>query len=582
MSDADRAFARAEERIAEAIAEGATKLYLSGDDFADLIKLPTRISGFTGLKILDLSGSQVAELTPLSGLTGLEAVGLDTTLVSDLTPLTGNTALNWLDLTRTQVTDLNPLAEMAGLRMLFLTNTQISDLTPLAGKVELRSLDLRNTKVSDLAPLASNAGLRFLYLRNTQVADLTPLLGLAALEKLYLDKTQVTDLAPLSGLGALTGLDLNDTSVADLTPLAKLTGLQALSLNKTKVADLRPLSGLSNLLQPGERRFLNGLWFETCPATARDQELKRLSEIEDHHDRTERTLAYLQRLPPWPEPLPWLPSEGDRNTPLSDPPEVEGLPEVRVTAEGLEVLPGIATAEDLADPIRARLYEQLEPALDTLLRQGNRYPEVADAAQAMRDLVSVPFAEADILGLHFQICALSDVRTEDASRREIERMDADCRIALNTVLRMGPPITIGHPDVALVEERNAAFINVRVSETEAESERRLATTIAQHSVPANEAARMLSAALEHSATEGKLAQPRRVFLTKVVLGVGAVALSGAGAMSAGALGHLGAESAEWALKWISANRDAISTAARGWGQEASDWVRDMLEVLLRT
>jgi internalin A len=67
------------------------------------------------------------------------------------------TALQTLDLTGTEVSDVTPLAHLTALQTLDLSNTEISDLTPLAHLTALQSLDLNYTRVSDVAPLADLA-----------------------------------------------------------------------------------------------------------------------------------------------------------------------------------------------------------------------------------------------------------------------------------------------------------------------------------------------------------------------------------------------------------------------------------------
>ncbi|ETD87512.1 hypothetical protein U716_00710 [Rhodobacter capsulatus B6] len=62
-----------------------------------------------------------------------------------------------------------------------------------------------------------------------------------------------------------------------------------------------------------------GVEFSDCEATRRDAELTRLSDIDDDTIRTRETLAYLNTLPPWPEP--YLP----KARPDGKPPEWIGL-----------------------------------------------------------------------------------------------------------------------------------------------------------------------------------------------------------------------------------------------------------------
>jgi len=53
-----------------------------------------------------------------------------------------------LDLSFTDISDLSPLAGLKGLHTLGLSRTKVSDLAPLAGLTGLQSLGLYGTKVS--------------------------------------------------------------------------------------------------------------------------------------------------------------------------------------------------------------------------------------------------------------------------------------------------------------------------------------------------------------------------------------------------------------------------------------------------
>lgn len=141
---------------------------------------------------------------------------------------------------------------------------------------------------------------------------------LTALRSLDLRQTAVADIAPLAHLTALQRLFLNQTAVADIAPLARLTALQDLSLELAPVADLRPLAGLNRLGTNGPP----GLTFWRTTATQADGELARLAGIEDTKTRARATLAYLNTLPPWPQPY------TPKSRPDGKPPEPIGRGEV--------------------------------------------------------------------------------------------------------------------------------------------------------------------------------------------------------------------------------------------------------------
>lgn len=155
--------------------------------------------------------------------------------------------LNKLDLSDTNVYDLTPLKELTGLKSLDLSGSRVSDLRPLMGLTTLQSLRLIYTRVNDLAPLRGLLALQSLDLSETSVSDLQPLRALTALRSLSLTQTKVTDLSPLKGLTVLQSLDLSGTEVKDIEPLRCLASLRRVFLANTPVTNLEPVKGLEGV-----------------------------------------------------------------------------------------------------------------------------------------------------------------------------------------------------------------------------------------------------------------------------------------------------------------------------------------------
>ena len=224
--------------------------------------------------------SGLRDLVPLAGLSGLRVLQVSATQVSDLTPLAGLLALQSLDVSNTQVRDLAPLAGLSAMQELDFRNTKVDDLAPLAGLSALLKLNIGGTRVSDLAPLAGLCALRELLSWETQITDLAPLARLAALQTLYLRGTQVRDLAPLAGLSALRELGVSDSKITDLAPLAGLLALQTLDISHTQVTDLSPLIDLIKRGRPvkwssNQWREGDGVYVEDCPLTNPPSEIAK-------------------------------------------------------------------------------------------------------------------------------------------------------------------------------------------------------------------------------------------------------------------------------------------------------------------
>ena len=131
--------------------------YLSSIGFdADGIAL---LAHCINLKVLDLSGNKILDLSPLAGLTRLEWLNLSSNRISDLKPLAGLVNLHVLNLSMNQLKDLTGLAGMIQLKEFYLQHNQIHDITPLANLIQIERLYLHNNMIVDLKPLVDNPGL---------------------------------------------------------------------------------------------------------------------------------------------------------------------------------------------------------------------------------------------------------------------------------------------------------------------------------------------------------------------------------------------------------------------------------------
>ena len=142
MTDADRAYAVAQELIAEALAEGKTALVFDHPETRSLEILPPEISELRDVTFLDLDFTNITDLGPLCGLSKLQQLTLNNTPVSDLGALSDLSGLQQLYLNDTQVSDLSGLSGLGGLKELYLENTHVRDLRPLRHLVGLLASDV--------------------------------------------------------------------------------------------------------------------------------------------------------------------------------------------------------------------------------------------------------------------------------------------------------------------------------------------------------------------------------------------------------------------------------------------------------
>lgn len=488
--------------------------------------------------------------------------------------VTGRTELDFSDVKFRALEMLPPeIAFVSDLEWLDLTQTQISSLSPISDLTELRTLILDQSRISDLQPLSALTKLRILSLDNTQVSDLSPIRHLRSLVELNANETGVSDINYLRDLKELSVLSLDNTRVSDLSPIRGLQELSWLWLNQTNISDLRPLLELPALLKPVDYPLRElGLFYDGCPAFENNPALQEIYEIDEVQERTIKTLNYLATLPPWPEPLPWDIPKNIPDTPPDAPPDDPVPILIWTDDKRLDVAPSPPGKDELEDPIRQRLYDRLPSAVEKLWRAGNRYPEIDNPVRALRDMLESRYAEADILGIHLEISALTDVRDGNDDRPEAERIDPDCLSALANVLRIAPGVTIGHPDVDLLEERNREHARARLPETVDEGERLITQGLASDERLTTERTREYARRTGSAGDTGRVAEIRHGFTKKVVIAMATVAVE----MGNAATGFVYGELTVNAAQFLILHKDAIMATAPSWGQTGYAWAEYVL------
>ena len=202
------------------------------------------------LRELDVSYSQLSDITPLANLTALKTFRLTGSQLSDITPLANLTALTWLNIGyNSQLSDITPLANLTALTYLNLEKNQISDVTPLKNLTKLTYLNIFDNQLSDISALTGLTKLMSLVLENNyQISDISALAGLTKLTQLSLHNNKISDVTPLQNLTALTRLTLHGNQIADINPLASLTSLTTvLTLHQNQISDVTALGGLTSL-----------------------------------------------------------------------------------------------------------------------------------------------------------------------------------------------------------------------------------------------------------------------------------------------------------------------------------------------
>ncbi len=208
------------------------ELDLSGNQYIQTID---PLAQLVNLKLLNLAGTNVADLTPIRNLTELVELNLEGTKIFDLTPLKYSSKVSRLNINRTEIRSVAVLEKMPALQNLEMEATRVIDFAPISNLTALINLDLEGTQISSLSPVENLNGLMELNISRTFVQELAPVKGLANLVSLNIDSTTIRDIQALSGLEKLEVLYANYTFFSDLRPLLKLARLQRVYCDQTPV-----------------------------------------------------------------------------------------------------------------------------------------------------------------------------------------------------------------------------------------------------------------------------------------------------------------------------------------------------------
>ena len=205
------------------------------------------LAGLTNLTSLYLGGNRISDISFLSQLTGLAGLDLRSNGLVDISPLQKLKKLRTLDLQYNELTNISPLQGLNRLSYLNVNWNKIADLSPLRGLSNLTYLQLAGNQINDIAVLKELGGLVYLNVSNNQIKDITPLRTLNDLSILVLNGNLITDISSIQELKNVRDLDLSVNKIADISPLQSFTQLKELRLSTNQITDISPLQSLTLL-----------------------------------------------------------------------------------------------------------------------------------------------------------------------------------------------------------------------------------------------------------------------------------------------------------------------------------------------
>jgi hypothetical protein len=207
----------------------------------------TDLSPLAGLNLvhLALGGNQISDLSPLKSLPYLNELYVGYNPVVSIDAISECPFLRVLDVSGTSIIDLSPLASL-NLQSLYLKNIPGDEYSFLTNMPSLERFTASNVNERRIETISQMSSLTYLEFEGT-APDITPLLKLKQLTGLMLFDQQLTSLEGIESLSHLNYLLLYCAPNIDLTPLTQLPNLASLDIVSQKLKDYSVLFSLKNL-----------------------------------------------------------------------------------------------------------------------------------------------------------------------------------------------------------------------------------------------------------------------------------------------------------------------------------------------
>ena len=192
-------------------------------DLSELQSSPDVLSFISRAQFVVFEGPEITDLD------------LSNTNIEDISHLRHLTSLINLNLSNTNVTNISALANLSKLKTLDLSHTNIDDISDLKNLTSLNYLNLSDTKVYNISALKIVRRLTYLNLSNTKVSEFSYCNRKISLKTLILTNTQLKCFSKFWNMKQLRSLDLSGTNFQDLSDLYELKKLESLYLHRTNI-----------------------------------------------------------------------------------------------------------------------------------------------------------------------------------------------------------------------------------------------------------------------------------------------------------------------------------------------------------
>lgn len=193
---------------------------------------------FPNIRMIELNGHRIQDLTPLESLPNLIEVSLEDNLIRDITPLQNMSKLKVLNLHDNLIEDASPIAQLAQLIAVDLSRNELHVLPEdLSSLSHLKELLLNFNHLQEYSAINQLTGLSILEMSHNELSSFQGLdEALPHVKVLSLQANQLNDISALNLASTVEELNLTMNQISSFSPLSKLHSLKHAELGGNNVS----------------------------------------------------------------------------------------------------------------------------------------------------------------------------------------------------------------------------------------------------------------------------------------------------------------------------------------------------------
>jgi len=198
----------------------------------------------SALDTLDLSGNKLlVDIAPIHVFRDLTYVDISRTQINELSPISNITFLSYLDVSNTPTVDIQFIKYSDKLKHLNISGTKVTNIDELTSLKNLQTFKAAKAPLRGFGVLENFTQLEILDLEESGFNNIENLKNLSQLNELNIRGNYLINFGFLSELKQLEEINLEETNILDLSPLASLPSLWRVNINGTEVSQLDPVNG---------------------------------------------------------------------------------------------------------------------------------------------------------------------------------------------------------------------------------------------------------------------------------------------------------------------------------------------------